>query len=162
MQSLADLKGKSFAFGSVSSTSGSLMPRYFMLQDGIKPESHFQPRRLFRCTRRHRRLGAGRQGGCWGAQCQCVGQAGRQRHHRQQQGTGLCHYPDLLRLQLDRAWHPRPGADREDQGRLPGLDPAIAEHKAVLDLRAASRFIETAPENYQGIEEAARAADLLK
>ena len=41
VQSLADLKGKSFAFGSVSSTSGSLMPRYFMLQDGIKPESHF-------------------------------------------------------------------------------------------------------------------------
>ena len=42
------------------------------------------------------------------------------------------------------------------------LDPAIAEHKAILDLQAASRFIETAPENYQGIEEAARAADLLK
>ena len=38
---LADLKGKTFAFGSVSSTSGSLMPRYFMLQDGIKPESYF-------------------------------------------------------------------------------------------------------------------------
>ncbi len=41
VKSLADLKGKSFAFGSVSSTSGSLMPRYFMLQDGIKPETFF-------------------------------------------------------------------------------------------------------------------------
>jgi len=40
VKSLADLKGKSFAFGSISSTSGSLMPRYFMLkQDNIKPEA---------------------------------------------------------------------------------------------------------------------------
>ncbi|KTC36186.1 phosphonate ABC transporter substrate-binding protein, partial [Pseudomonas putida] len=41
VKSLADLKGKSFAFGSISSTSGSLMPRYFMLQDNIKPETYF-------------------------------------------------------------------------------------------------------------------------
>ncbi len=41
VHSLQDLKGKTFAFGSVSSTSGSLMPRYFMLQDGIKPEEFF-------------------------------------------------------------------------------------------------------------------------
>ena len=41
VQSLADLKGKTFAFGSVSSTSGSLMPRYFMLGDDIKPEEFF-------------------------------------------------------------------------------------------------------------------------
>ena len=42
------------------------------------------------------------------------------------------------------------------------LDPANPEQKAILDLQAASRFIETKPENYKGIEEAARAADLLK
>ena len=42
------------------------------------------------------------------------------------------------------------------------LDPANPEHKAILDLQAASRFIETKPENYEGIEEAARAAGLLK
>ena len=41
VKSLADLKGKSFAFGSVSSTSGSLMPRYFMQQDKIVPETYF-------------------------------------------------------------------------------------------------------------------------
>src|SRR5690606_11810049 len=32
---LADLKANTFAFVSISSTSGSLVPRYFMLQDGI-------------------------------------------------------------------------------------------------------------------------------
>ena len=38
---LADLKGKTFSFGSVSSTSGHLMPRYFLLQHGITPERDF-------------------------------------------------------------------------------------------------------------------------
>jgi phosphonate transport system substrate-binding protein len=38
IERLADLKGKTFAFGSVSSTSGHLMPRYFLLQNGVTPE----------------------------------------------------------------------------------------------------------------------------
>jgi phosphonate transport system substrate-binding protein len=42
------------------------------------------------------------------------------------------------------------------------LDPANPEHKAILDLQAASRFIETSPDNYKGTEEAAREAGLLK
>jgi phosphonate transport system substrate-binding protein len=42
------------------------------------------------------------------------------------------------------------------------LDPANPEQKKILDLQAASRFIDTKPENYKGIEEAARAAELLK
>lgn len=41
IKTLADLKGKSFSFGSVSSTSGHLMPRYFLLQNGINPERDF-------------------------------------------------------------------------------------------------------------------------
>src|SRR5262245_11901547 len=36
--SLADLKGHSFAFGDVNSTSGHLMPEYFMRQAGVDPE----------------------------------------------------------------------------------------------------------------------------
>lgn len=38
---LQDLKGKTFTFGSESSTSGSLMPRYFLTQAGINPEADF-------------------------------------------------------------------------------------------------------------------------
>jgi len=41
IKNLADLKGKTFSFGSVSSTSGHLMPRYFLLQNGIDPEKDF-------------------------------------------------------------------------------------------------------------------------
>lgn len=35
---LEDLKGKSFTFGSESSTSGHLMPRYFLMEAGINPD----------------------------------------------------------------------------------------------------------------------------
>lgn len=38
IESLEDLKGKSFTFGSESSTSGHLMPRYFMMEAGISPD----------------------------------------------------------------------------------------------------------------------------
>ena len=35
---LADLKGHTFAFGDVNSTSGHLMPEYFMRQENVPPE----------------------------------------------------------------------------------------------------------------------------
>lgn len=38
---LADLAGLTFTFGSESSTSGHLMPRYFLTEAGIDPESDF-------------------------------------------------------------------------------------------------------------------------
>lgn len=41
IRELKDLKGKTFSFGSVSSTSGHLMPRYFLLKAGINPEKDF-------------------------------------------------------------------------------------------------------------------------
>lgn len=39
---LADYSGKSFTFGSESSTSGHLMPRYFITKAGINPEKDFK------------------------------------------------------------------------------------------------------------------------
>jgi phosphonate transport system substrate-binding protein len=38
---LADTKGLSFAFGSESSTSGHLMPRYYLMEAGIDPDKDF-------------------------------------------------------------------------------------------------------------------------
>lgn len=41
INSIEDFKGKSFTFGSESSTSGHLMPRYFLNETGITPEDDF-------------------------------------------------------------------------------------------------------------------------
>jgi phosphonate transport system substrate-binding protein len=41
LSGLEDLKGKTFTFGSESSTSGHLMPRYFLQEEGIDPDADF-------------------------------------------------------------------------------------------------------------------------
>jgi hypothetical protein len=42
IKTLADTRGKVFAFGSPSSTSGHLMPRYFLMEEGINADSDFK------------------------------------------------------------------------------------------------------------------------
>ena len=41
VKSVADLKGKTFAFGDKGSTSGYLIPLHHFMQQGITPETHF-------------------------------------------------------------------------------------------------------------------------
>ena len=162
VQSLADLKGKTFAFGSISSTSGSLMPRYFMLQDGVVPEEHFS---------RVAYSGAHDATAAWV-------QAGRadagvlnasvwdKLVASGKVDTGKVRVFATTPTYYDYNWTVRGGLDAELAQRIQAaflaLDPANPEHKAILDLQAASRFVETQPENYQSIEQAARSAGLLK
>lgn len=162
VNSLADLKGKTFAFGSISSTSGSLMPRYFMLQDGIQPESFFS------------RIG---YSGAHDATAAWV-QAGRvdagvlnasvwdKLVANGKVDTGKVRVFATTPTYYDYNWTVRgtldPALAEKIKQAFLALDPANPAHKEILDLQAASRFIETEPANYKGIEEAARAADLLK
>ena len=61
VQGLSQLKGKRFTFGSESSTSGRLMPQYFLGQAGVKPKPVRRRRaRLQRQPRRHDCSGAER------------------------------------------------------------------------------------------------------
>ena len=160
--SLADLKGKTFAFGSVSSTSGSLMPRYFMLQDGIKPESHFS---RVGYSGAHDATAAWVQagkvdGGVLNASVwDKLVASGKVDSNKVKVFATTPTYFDYnwtVRGTLD------PALAEKIKAAFLALDPSNPEHKAILDLQAASRFIETSPENYKGIEDAARAADLLK
>jgi len=162
VKSLADLKGKTFAFGSISSTSGSLMPRYFMLKDGIKPETYFS---RIGYSGAHDATAAWVQagkvdGGVLNASVwDKLVAAGKVDTNKVKVFATTPAYYDYnwaVRGTLDPAL-----AEKIKQAFL-ALDPANPQHKAILDLQAASRFIETKPENYKGIEDAARAADLLK
>ncbi len=162
VKSLADLKGKTFAFGSVSSTSGSLMPRYFMLQDGIKPESHFS------------RIGYSGAHDATAAWVQAGKVDGGVLNDSVWDKLVASGKVDTTKVRVfattpsyfDYNWTVRGNLDPALVAKIKAaflaLDPAKPEHKAILDLQAASRFIETKPENYTGIEDAARAADLLK
>lgn len=162
VKSLADLKGKTFAFGSVSSTSGSLMPRYFMLQDGIKPETFFS------------RVGYSGAHDATAAWVQAGKVDGGVLNASVWDKLVAAGKVDTSKVKVfattptyyDYNWTVRGSLDpvltEKIKAAFLALDPANPEHKAILDLQAASRFIETKPENYKGIEDAARAADLLK
>lgn len=162
VKSLQDLKGKTFAFGSVSSTSGSLMPRYFMLKDGIKPEEFFS---RVAYSGAHDATVAWVQSGKVDAGVLNASvwdklvTAGKV-------DTAKVKVFATTPTYYDYNWTVRgtlaPELTAKIKKAFLALDPAKPEHKAILDLQAASRFIETKPENYQGIEEAARAAGLLK
>ncbi|MBI6815139.1 putative selenate ABC transporter substrate-binding protein [Pseudomonas syringae] len=162
VKTLADLKGKTFAFGSVSSTSGSLMPRYFMLKENIKPEMFFS---RVAYSGAHDATAAWVQAGKVDAgvlnasvwdKLVASGKVDTNKVHVFETTPAYFDYNWTVRGSLDPAL-----AAKIKQAFL-DLDPANPEQKAILDLQAASRFIETKPENYKGIEEAARAADLLK
>lgn len=157
-----DLKGKSFAFGSVSSTSGHLMPRYFLLRDDIQPDSFFS------------RIGFS---GAHDATVAWV-EAGRvdagvlntsvwdKLVEEDKVDTSKVRVYSTTPSYFDYNWTVRGDLDPKLVEAIKTaflkLDPSNPEHKAILDLQRASRFVETSPENYLGIEEAARSAGLLK
>jgi len=162
VKSLADLKGKTFAFGSVSSTSGSLMPRYFMLKDGIEPEQYFK---RIAYSGAHDATAAWVEAGKADAgvlnasvwdKLVAAGKVDTAKVRVISTTPPYYDYNWTVRGNLD------PALVEKIKAAFLALDPANPEHKAILDLQAASRFIETKPENYAGIEEAARAAGLLK
>ncbi len=162
VKSLADLKGKTFAFGSVSSTSGSLMPRYFMLKDGIEPEQYFK---RIAYSGAHDATAAWIEAGKADAgvlnasvwdKLVAAGKVDTAKVRVISTTPPYYDYNWTVRGNLD------PALVEKIKAAFLALDPANPEHKAILDLQAASRFIETKPENYAGIEEAARAAGLLK
>lgn len=162
VQSLQDLKGKTFAFGSVSSTSGSLMPRFFMLQDGIKPEDFFS---RIAYSGAHDATAAWVQAGkadggvlnasVWD-KLVAAGKVDTDKVKVIATTPPYFDYNWTVRGTLDA------GLRDKIQAAFLALDPANPEHKAILDLQAASRFIPTKADNYQGIEQAARAAGLLQ
>ena len=162
VKSLQDLKGKTFAFGSVSSTSGSLMPRFFMLKDGIKPEEFFS--RVAYSGAHDATVAwvqAGKvDGGVLNASVWDKLVAAGKVDTRKVVVLGTTppyyDYNWTVRGNLD------PALTAKIKAAFLALDPAKPADKAILDLQAATRFIPTKAENYTGIEEAARAAGLLK
>jgi phosphonate transport system substrate-binding protein len=162
VNSLQDLKGKTFAFGSVSSTSGSLMPRFFMLQDGINPETFFS---RIAYSGAHDATAAWVQAGkadggvlnasVWD-KLVAAGKIDSDKVKVIATTPPYFDYNWTVRGTLD------PVVRDKIQAAFLALNPANPEHKAILDLQAASRFIPTQAENNPGIEQAAEAAGLLK
>jgi phosphonate transport system substrate-binding protein len=160
-KSLHDLKGKTFAFGSPSSTSGHLMPRYFLLKEGIDPDRDFS-RIAF--SGAHDAtvafVASGRaEGGALNASVldKLIEKGDRNAKAVRAIATTPPYYDYNWTVRGDLA----PALVKRLTDAFLKLDPRDPAHKEILDLQRASRFIPTRPENYAGIEEAASAAGLL-
>ena len=159
---LGDLKGKTFAFGSVSSTSGHLMPRYFLLQSKVNPEKDMKQVAF---------SGAHDATALWV-------ESGRV-------DAGALNFlvwdklvqqkkVDLSKVNVfyttpsyvDYCWTARADLDKGLQDKITAaflkLDPANPEHKRLLDLHRTRRYIKADDADWKTIEEAAVAAGLLK
>ncbi|UUC91623.1 MULTISPECIES: putative selenate ABC transporter substrate-binding protein [Comamonas] len=162
IKTLADLKGKTFAFGAPSSTSGSLMPRFFLQQDGLNPEKDFKTvaySGAHDATVAFVAAGKAEAGvlntSVWDKLVES-----------KKVDTSKVRVFATTPTYFDYNWTVRGDLDPAIVKKLTAaflaLDPSKPEHKAIMDLQRASKFIATGSKNYDGIEAAAKSAGLLK
>ena len=161
-RTLQDLKGSAFAFGAVSSTSGHLMPRWFLLQQGIDPDRDFAKVAF---SGAHdvtaRWVEAGKVDA--GVLNESIWQKLLdERKIDPAKVRVLATTPPYH----DYNWTVRGDLDPKVVDALRkaflALDPTNPAQKRILDLQRASRFLPASPADYAGIEEAARSAGLLE
>lgn len=162
ISTLQQLKGKSFAFGSASSTSGHLMPRYFLQKQHIKPETFFKSVGY---------SGAHDATVAWVASGKVDAGVLNASVWDKLVEAGKVDQSKVKLLgttppYFDYNWTVRGSLDKKLQQKIQSaflkLNAANPEHKAILDLQRASRFIPTKAANYKGIETAAKEAGLLQ
>ena len=162
IKSLADLKGKTFAFGAPSSTSGSLMPRFFLQQAGINPEKDFK---TVAYSGAHDATVAFVAAGKADAGVLNTSVWDKLVESKKVD-TSKVHVFATTPTYFDYNWTVRGNLDPAIVKKLKdaflALDPSKPEHKAIMGLQRASKFIPTESKNYDGIEAAAKSAGLLK
>ncbi len=160
---LIDLKGKTFSFGSVSSTSGHLMPRYFLLKNGINPDRDFTQKPAF--SGAHDATALWVEGGKVDAGTlnflvwEKLVQTGKVDTNKVKVFWTTPPYVDYVwtaRSELDPSLRDRIAAAFL---KLKYDNPA---HKKLLDLHRTEGYIPAKDEDWKGIEEAAKAAGFLK
>jgi phosphonate transport system substrate-binding protein len=157
--SLEELKGKTFTFGSESSTSGHLMPRYFMMEAGIDPNtdldgtpnysgSHDKTYKLVES-------GAFQTGALNISVWEAAVEEGKVDTDKVKVFYTTPHY-------YDYNWT----VNKMDEATKAKLKEAILSMKSgdneVMDLLSAEQFIETNNENYSAIEKVAKELEIIK
>jgi phosphonate transport system substrate-binding protein len=169
VNSLADLKergkGLTLTFGSESSTSGHLMPRYFLTQAGINPDTDFKSLPNFSgshdVTWQLVQSGSFDAGALnedvWNQAIQ-EGKADPQKVREFYTTPEYFDYHWMVRGDIDQVY----GQGFSDKIKAALLDLKGEEHKAILDLFSTQRFIETNNGNYRTIEDVARGLGMIR
>jgi phosphonate transport system substrate-binding protein len=161
-RSLADLKGKTFAFGSASSTSGHLMPRFFLKREGIDADRDFKAVAFSGAHDATVAFVASRRADAGVLNASVWDKLVEMKNPNVARVRVLATTPPYV----DYNWTVRPGLDAALTKKLSEaflkLDPAKPEHKEIMALQRASKFVPTQASSYDGIESAARAGGLIK
>lgn len=161
IRALSDLKGKQVSFGSASSTSGHLMPRHFLLEAGIEPERDF--RRVAFSGAHDATIASVVSGRVDAAALDIT--VWRKFVDDQKVDTQAVNVFYTTPPFFNYNWSVHADMPASLQQRIKnallGLDPAKPEHAEILRLNRATRYVPTQPENYKGLEAAARSAGLL-
>ena len=164
IEGLEDLKGKTFTFGSESSTSGHLMPRYFLLQAGIDPEEDFQNAPGFSGShdKTWKLVESGTfQAGALGESIWESAVAGNRVDLSKVQAIyttpAYFNYNWTIKGDVDETFGD--GFSGRVQAALLAMD---SEQREILDMFQTDRFIESGNQNYRNIEEVARNLDIIR
>jgi len=162
INTLADLKGKTFSFGSESSTSGHLMPRSYLLAANINPDTDMK-RLSF--SGAHDATVAAVAGGKVDAGALNIsvwekllaqGKVDAKIVRVFYTTPGYFDYNWTVRADMN------PALRKKLADAFLALDINNPQDKEILDLQRTRRFIPTKAENYLSIEKAAHSAGLLK
>jgi phosphonate transport system substrate-binding protein len=161
IHSLQDLKGHSFAFGDVNSTSGHLMPAYFMQQQGV--DKAVLDKAIY--TGGHDATALAVANGKIDAGAmdeQVYARMIKEGKLNESQVQVFYTTPPFF----DYVWAARKGLDpavaKSFSDAMLTLDPANAEQKAILDLMGASKYLKAENSSYDPLRQAAKDAGLLK
>jgi phosphonate transport system substrate-binding protein len=159
---LSDLKGRQFSFGSASSTSGSLMPRSFLLEAGIEPERDFK--RIAYSGAHDATIASVVSGRVDAAALDITVWNKFVLDKKVDTSKTDVFYTTPPYFNYNWSVHAdMPAALRERITKaLLALDMNTPEGKEILTLNRATRYIATKPENYKGLEQAGRSAGLIK
>jgi phosphonate transport system substrate-binding protein len=161
-KSLADLKGKTFAFGSASSTSGHLMPRYFLMKDGIDPDKDFKRVAFSGAHDATVAFVAGGKAEAGVLNASVWDKLVETKNANAEKVKVLATTPPYY----DYNWTVRPDMDPALVKKLTDaflkLDAKDPAQKELMDLQRATKYVATKASNYDGIEAAAKSAGLLK
>ena len=165
INSLADLKGHTFTFGSESSTSGRLMPQYFLDKEGIDP-SDFRGEAGFSGS--HDKTLSLVTAGTFDAGA-LNEQVWKSRMAEGKVDTSKVKEIYVTPSYHDYHWVLHPNATKRYGADFGGkvlaafnrLDTNVPEQKEILDLFGAKKFIATQNSNYAQIEEIGRQLGLI-
>ncbi|HEV2708137.1 MAG TPA: putative selenate ABC transporter substrate-binding protein [Pyrinomonadaceae bacterium] len=161
INSLADLKGRTFAFGDVNSTSGHLMPEYYMREAQVDPEVISGA--LYTGGHDATALAVANRKVDAGALDETVYQKMLTEGKINASQVRVFHTTPPF---FDYIWVARKGLDRKLADSFTAaflkLDANDPSHKHILDLLTATKYLKAEDRDYDKLRQAAKDSGLLK